>query len=424
MYALYPANIFGMRTLIFESYGNNEIRLGWDNLPVRAKCDNDSANTRANESIGRVAVADHERYLSDNGLLELRDKDGVLYVGNSKAGYERVECDLSKLDIIHEFQRESDRSTPDSRRGYGEAVRPTRFTRGARHRILEAGSLFDKTLADTHRGYFVTFTLPGSRPEAYDAISRWSGYLVNVVLQCLRRFHKGAYWFYCWELQKRGALHLHLFCALPRGTEVNVLNGRLRDVWYRALGYVQDKSGCDVFGHQRGDYCTASEFWQYDFQEVKTTPAQYISKYLGKGALAPASKGELDSGQVCYYPHRWHGMSRSFKKLVDENRFRACMDAMTKEDCQHVCNAMAEYLEEFEPVASQVYTAEIGSGRDEGVVIGVSHRRIYWFSADIFEEVDLMFRKMAIAWMRTKPSHLQRWRYNSVNYKGCPVGEL
>lgn len=413
-----------MRTLIFESYGNNEIRLGWDDLPARVKCDNDSANVRANESTARQLLAAHERYLSDNGLLELRDKDGQMYVGNSKAGYERVECDLSKLDIIHEFQRESEQPSSEQRRGYGEAVRPTSFTRAARHRILEAGSLFDRELSESYRGYFVTFTIPGSRDEAYDAVSRWSGYLVNVVLQCVRRYSKEALWFYCWELQKRGALHLHLFCALPCGISGDVLNERLRSSWYRALGYVQDKSGSDCFAHRNGEYCTASFYWQYDFQEVETTPAQYISKYLGKGALAPGSRNEVESGRGLYYPHRWHGMARQLKRLVDQHRFRACMDAMEKEECQYICNAMEEYLSDFSPVAAVEYTAEIGSSREKGVRIGLSHRRIFWFSPEVFEEVELLFRKMAIAWMQTKPRHLQRWKYDSVQYRGVPVGEL
>lgn len=413
-----------MKTLVFESYGNNEIRIGFNDLPARARQDNDPSYVREGERSGRVAMTSHEQWLRDNKYLEVIDKDGRKYVGNLRDGFSVVEVDLSKLDIIREFQDTTDESVPTPKRGYGETVRPTSFSASARHRILEGGALFDRFLAKAHSGYFVTFTLPGSTPEAYDALSRWSGYMANRVLQCLRDYQRDTYWFYVWELQKRGALHLHLFLSLPKGQSSDVLNGRLRDVWYRALGDVQNQSGVDMFLHQDGKHYTPSEFYQYDFQAVETTPAQYISKYVGKNALAPRGRSGVEGGGFQYYPHRWWGMCRPLKQLIDEHRFQVCMDAMNSDECQQIVEDMSAFIEKCEPIARQEYTAEIGSSREEGQIIGVSHRRIYWFKSEDFATIDLLFRQLAIAWMQTKERHLQRWKYDSLKYCGIPIGEL
>lgn len=413
-----------MKTLVFESYGNNEIRIGFNDLPARARQDNDPSYVREGERSGRVAMTSHEQWLRDNKYLEVTDIDGRKYVGNLRDGFSVVEVDLSKLDIIREFQDATVEPVPTPKRGYGEAVRPTTFSASARHRILEGGALFDRFLAETNDGYFVTFTLPGSTPEAYDALSRWSGYMANRVLQCLRDYQRDTYWFYVWELQKRGALHLHLFLSLPKGAESDVLNGRLRDVWYRALGDVQTQSGVDMFLHSDRKHHTPAEFYQYDFQAVETTPAQYISKYVGKDALAPRGRNGVEGGGFQYYPHRWWGMCRQLKRLIDEHRFKICMDAMNSDECQQIIEDMSAFLVKCEPVATQEYEAEIGSGRRDGQIIGVSYRRIYWFKSEDFAAIDLLYRQLAIAWMQTKERHLQRWAYDSLKYCGIPLGEL
>ena len=179
-----------------------------------------------------------------------------------------------------------------------------------------------------------------------------------------------------------------------------------------------------MFLHSQRDHYTPSEFYQYDFQSVVTTPAQYISKYVGKDAVAPRSRNGVEKNRLQYFPHRWWGMSRSLKRLIDEHRFKVCMDAMNSDECQQIIEDMAEFLEKCEPIATQEYEAEIGSGREDGQVIGVSYRRIYWFKPEDFAAVDLLFRQLAIAWMQTKERHLQRWAYDSLKYCGIPIGEL
>lgn len=418
------ASLKGMRTLVFESYGNNELRIGFNDLPTRRRQSIDPTMVRQRESQGRVldkAIADK---LSDSEQFQYRDKDGTLYRGSCRDGYEAVAVSSQELDIIREFQENTGDTPVAVRRGYGQPVKPTSFTRDARHRILEAGTLFDRKLAGDYQGYFATFTLPGSRLEAYDAISRWSGYIANRVLQVVRDRAKGALWFFVWELQRRGALHMHLFLALPRQVPPSDIEQRLRSTWYRALSSVADADSVDMFGHQDGDYCTASQYWQFDFQPVIRTPAQYISKYVGKSAYTPGRDAEMEEGKPVYFPHRWWGMCRELKRLVDEYRFRVCMDAVDKEFCMDAIEDMSAMIEEFEPVAQYEYTAEIGSDRETGNVCGVSYRRIFYIRPEDFPIVDVLFRQRAVAYMMAHDKANRRWRYHSTHYEGVPVWEL
>lgn len=413
-----------MRSLVFETYGNNEIRIGFNDLPTRLRQSSDPTEVRQREMQGRVLDKSISDSLSENEHFQYRDDDGTLYRGSYKDGYEPIVIDPSKLDIIGEFQGKDREHDSQKRRGYGLPVRPTSFTRDARHRILEAGSLFDRELSGDFEGYFVTFTLPGSCAEAYDALSRWSGYAANRVLQAVRDWSKRALWFYVWELQKRGALHLHLFLAIPRETSPDTIKQRLRDVWYRALQSIGDEESVDMFKHQNGDFCTASAFWQFDFQMVETTPAQYISKYVSKQGEAKGRAANLGEDSQFFYPHRWWGMCRELKRLVDEHRFRVCMDAIEKDACMDAIEDMSAMLEEFEPVMTYEYSADIEPERGSGRVVGRVYRKIFYFKPEDFPIVDVLFRKASVAYLMSHAKHNRKWRYGSTHYEGVPVWEL
>lgn len=114
-------------------------------------------------------------------------------------------------------------------------------------------------------------------------------------------------------------------------------------------------------------------------------------------------------------------MSRVLSRAVKEARFKVCMDAMTEEETNACMQTMDGMLTEMEPVAVQEYEAEIGSQRDKGKVIGKIARKIFWFKPEDFPIIDFLFRKLAVAIMKTRPRHLQRWWYDSLNYKGTPI---
>lgn len=413
-----------MLKISLQTYGNNEIRLGLDDLPYPLRSYGDKTPERRLEASGEAIVLAEERYLSDNKFIKYRDSDGTIYRGNSVAGYESYQGDPSKLDIIRELQDESGGVPKRDRVDYSQPVRPTAFTRGARHRLLEAGAVFDRRLAETHNGVFVTLTLPGGTHQAFDALSRWSGYVANRVMQSVRDYGSITFWFYCWELQKRGALHMHLFLAVPKEREWDDCVPAIRNAWYSALSSVGEAEGVCLYQHADGDFCTASEFWQCDAQLVEKSPGAYISKYVGKAANAPRSSSEASGGDYRYPPRRWWGISREAKKRTDEERFDIAIEAVTEEEAIEIFAEMDEYIASMQPVCTYEYVADIGDRRDGQLPIGRSLRRIRYFRAEEFEVVDFLVRKRFCQIVQRYSRHLIRYRYDSEYWCGEHLGSI
>lgn len=407
-----------MLKVSLQTYANNEIRLGLDDLPYPVRNHGDKTPQMEAEATAREAMLVEERYLCDNKFIKYTDSDGTVYRGNSLQGYEAYTADSSKLDIICELQDGARAVHTGSRYNYGKPVKPTAFTRGARHRLLEAGSVFDRRYSETHNGVFVTLTLPGSTDKAYDAVSRWSGFLANRTLQSLRDCGFVSFWFYCWELQKRGALHMHLFFAVPKSRQWDDCVPAIRNAWYSALSSIGETEGICLYQHANGDFCTASAFWQCDAQLVGKSPAAYISKYVGKEANAPGHASEKDRECYRYAPHRWWGMSREAKKATDAERFDVAIEAVTEEEANEIIAEMSEYIASMQSICTHEYIADIGDRRDGQLPIGRSFRRINWFRAEEFECIDFLVRKKFCQIVQRYSRHLVRYRYNSEQWCG------
>lgn len=408
----------GMKQIRLCTYANNEVRYGWDDIPYVKRTAHDDPASRSLERLGIRFQADHEDYLRDNKLFCFRDKDGTLYKGNPEDGYERAAPTREQLDIIAESQQQNRSEDKGRTHNYGSPVKPTAFTRNARHRLLEAGSCFDIRLGESHCGYFGTFTLPGSTERAYDALSRWSGYVANRLTQVIRRLEVDVYWFYVWELQKRGALHLHLFVALPKEEPACNLERDLRRVWYSALESIGDAEGICLFKHEKGEYCTVSQKWQFDWQRVSKSPAAYISKYVSKSANAPVSRRDAERCEGQFLPHRWWSMSRNYKRLIEEERFDVCIHAISDDDCIHAMKEMDDFIADIGNSTGYEYYAEIGAGRDNGNTVGVTYKKIRYFPPDEWPVINALIQHKWWQIVKGYAKHFVRFAYDSDKYQG------
>lgn len=408
----------GMRQIRLTTYANNEVRYGWDDIPYIVRSTEKEREERERECIGIRFQADREEYLRDNNLFCFVDKNKVIYTGNSDGGYESYVPDMRRLDIIAKSQQASKGEGDSGKNRYGLPVVKSSFTRNARHRLLEAGSCFDVRLGNTHFGYFGTFTLPGSTECAYDALSRWSGYISNRLTQVLRRLKEGVYWFYVWELQRRGALHLHLFVALPKAVSPADIERKLYGVWYDSLESIGDAEGICLFQHGEGEYCTVRSKWQFDWQCVRESPAAYISKYVSKSANAPVGGGGSRPESGYYPPHRWWSMSRNFKRLIEEERFDVCIHAVSDEDCIHAMKEMDEFIADIGDSTGYEYYAEIGASRDSGKSVGCTYKKIRYFPPGEWRLIRALIQhkwwQIAIRYAR----HYVRFCYDSDKYEG------
>lgn len=196
--------------------------------------------------------------------------------------------------------------------GYGLiSSRPTNFGLNAKRQLIRSGAALE-TEAPPHECLFLTGTLPGSTEDAFKAIAAYSGYLVNSLKAWIAKRVTQKLDFYCWELQKRGALHLHYCCHIPSESDRLYILGEFRNWWIQILSRIGDRSNCDLFRKN-------SQFtWLSDLSKVRAvaevcrkSPARYLSKYLSKSAATAKGRARAFS------PSRWWGTSRPLKKLLE-----------------------------------------------------------------------------------------------------------
>lgn len=219
-----------------------------------------------------------------------------------------LEASAPLLDISSKLERDSSTQKP----GYGLTPRRTVFGRNAIHRILCAGGALDKLDGGAARQVFCTGTLPGSTKSAKVTIANYSALIVHRLKAWVNRIVPAKMDFYVWELQKRGALHLHYVVRTECQEQVTKLIEGFKKHWIKILEDVSRISGVDMFarawgGSWKGHYETI----QADAQQVTKSVGAYLSCYLKKGA----NKHEKDA-QSPYFPTRWFGISRPLCSVI------------------------------------------------------------------------------------------------------------
>lgn len=205
-------------------------------------------------------------------------------------------------------------SKPDRKlTGYGDLpLKPTVFGLNARRKIVRSGAAMEKSIESPSECLFLTGTLPGSTPEAFAGIAAYSAYIVNNLKAWIAKRVSSKLDFYCWEYQRRGALHLHYCIHVPNDCDRKYIVSGFRDWWINTLIRVGEKFGCDLF--RKNDKFTHLD----DLSKVRAvaevcrkSPARYMAKYLSKSA-------QKLKGRACFFtPSRWWGVSRPLKSLLD-----------------------------------------------------------------------------------------------------------
>lgn len=195
------------------------------------------------------------------------------------------------------------------KRGYGMECARTKFGLRGKRTIMRAGGAIDKSDYNVKNCLFLTGTLAGSTDAAVQTIADWSGYIVDRLKSWLSKFKLDRKEFYVWELQDRGALHLHYFVALDTSEEgVPILEG-FHKQWRKLLLNVSEKSGIDTFEQEEGGSWKDDESKPItDAQRVYRSVAAYMAKYCSKRA------GVSNLNHPC--PSRWWGVSRPLTSLL------------------------------------------------------------------------------------------------------------
>jgi hypothetical protein len=165
----------------------------------------------------------------------------------------------------------------------------------------------------------VTLTIPGSTKEALATVAEHSPEMLDAFFQRVRwhfrqhskkTFIEEITYAGVWELQKRGALHVHVAIGLNDAEMFEQLLKHHRRWWCQILETYTNKTGVDLFA--RADGGTWRSRWrkvQTDCQKIRKSCKRYMSKYISKGVTA----GEKLEGSA---PRRWWFMSKNLKQEV------------------------------------------------------------------------------------------------------------
>ena len=217
---------------------------------------------------------------------------------------------VPNLDITSEVEKRPLEAMGSTLKpGFGLLPKPTVFTKLGKRTILRCGGALDKAGIPKESMVFLTGTLPGGTDEAMRSLAEWSGYIVHRLKAWVNYRVDSKLDFYCWEWQKRGALHLHYMVVIEDEANRKYVLREFKAEWCRLLAKVGELSGTDLFLREDGySHRENLDNVQAYAQEVRSSCAAYMAKYVSKSGSKDAPIG--------YYPVRFWGVSRPLRNLM------------------------------------------------------------------------------------------------------------
>lgn len=379
-----------MPQIILQKFSNREIRLGFQSIVKATKKKTDNPSVVRDEKFAQKVLDLHVSHQNLEGGYELGcDRSGkpiaIPYT------LEKHNALKSRLDIISEFQQRSLKIK--NRGGWGFAPKITAFGKSARHRLLESGAVMDNLFAKNVCE--VTCTIPGSTVEALRTVSMYSGWIMNRLTQIVRRSESNPAWFYVWELQKRGALHLHFAIGCSSLPDAVRLAQEVEFKWFELLLELKDKCNVDVFRkNDKWTWRNAPQNWQSHVLPIRKSVAAYFSKYAGK------QSGVVNSVNKSFCPARWWGSSNSIKQGINDARAKISIE-VSLPNVEKAITFLRDFIYLSSPIRQYKYDFDLGTSKG-GTELGGGWREIYYFTdvefAKISEYIDVLGEYVTQTW--------------------------
>lgn len=250
---------------------------------------------------------------------------------------------------------------------------PKSFTRQSGQKLRECGAAIDiASEGILERCREVTLTLPANHEKAFKALADYSGYAINRLFQPIRRkYGSECHWFFVWEYQKRGALHIHICVFHECPCTCKEIAEKLIEQWHTILCDISEKSGTCLFTDKSGKACTIRKNHQNHTAPIQKAVGSYFSKYAGK----------LESKQAWYcqkYPvSRFWGSCQAIKNIIKENSLRYDLDLFREQETQTKFESIIEnVLSKLQVTSTSSYDFDIqlsGKARLNRAKDGTSH---------------------------------------------------
>ncbi len=266
-----------MYRIVAQKFPNNEIRTTWSALPaLRVPPDDDE-------------TADVD--VSDRDDSPANIPDGEIPAPLSLAPNSKLER---------------------SGAGYGHLPnKKSSFGLAAKRALIRRGAAMEST-APPEQCLFLTGTLPGSTESSFRAMAEWASYIVHRLKAWVAKYAKNKLDFYCWEYQRRGALHLHYCVHVADAIGRNAILAGFKPWWINVLHRVGERASVDMFRKNASQTHLSDTSKTRAVAEVcRKSPARYLAKYLTKSVNPKRGAGRF------FTPARFWGTSRPLKALCD-----------------------------------------------------------------------------------------------------------
>lgn len=261
-----------------------------------------------------------------------------------------------------------------------------RFGNVQAQKIHECGAAMEMNLQDPSFCHVTTLTLPANNHAAFECLAAYSGYAVNRLFQPIRRDYADCNkWFFVWEYQKRGALHLHIAHYHPCKIIGAEIGQKLIETWHKILCDISDNSGIWLLSDRcKNDYELKS-WYQHLSQPMRKSVAGYFSKYAAK-ANQNEENNYIRKFSEMYPPSRFWGSSSQIKTIVSANHFHNCRDYTESKDFMYFLFVrIHKMINECEIVLQKSYSFK--KDLTENLCVAEGFRNVYYLSPSDYQKI-------------------------------------
>lgn len=197
---------------------------------------------------------------------------------------------------------------------YSLRINRRTFSLYMRRQIRRAGAVIEECDTDHNATVFFTATVPGSSDAAIRAFRDNAAYAISRFKMFVNNPVPSKWDFYCWELQRRGMLHLHYVVYCHTKEKAELIASLMKGWWINVLNAICVNSGVDIYERSDGGTWRGREdIVQCRAEIVKKSVSAYVSKYCSKSCVSKSNSFPTE-----LYPTRWAGVSRPLVAAIRE----------------------------------------------------------------------------------------------------------